>query len=245
MLLGFLFFIIAAVYSFVGFGGGSSYIALLAASDLDYKLIPKLALVCNIIVVLSSSFFFYRKRLIKRNIFIPIIISSAPMAFIGGLYPISAWTFYSLLIMTLFLVSLKILLFNTNQLDERRELPINIALIIGGVVGLLSGLVGIGGGIFLSPILILGRWVRAKEAAAISCYFILINSIFGLMGQMYKGDIVFKELMSHWYLFLAVLIGGQIGIRLSTKDKTSNQIIEKSTGILILLISFNLLRKFL
>jgi len=236
------FFIISFFYSMVGFGGGSSYIAILALSEMDYQLIPKIALICNIIVVCSSSFFFYRRSLIEKKIFLPIVLSSAPMAFFGGLYPLSAKLFYYLLTLSLFLIALKILFFSPKVNKNLVPLKIVHAIIIGALIGLLSGLVGIGGGIFLSPILIAFRWARAKQAAAISCYFILINSFFGLIGQLIKGDILFNTIIEFSPLLLAVLIGGQLGIRIGAHENTSSYFVKKMTGVLILLISLNIFR---
>lgn len=229
----------------VGFGGGSSYIAFLAISDVPFILIPKIALICNIIVVLNSSFLYYKRKLVDWRVLLPIVASSAPMAFFGGLYKIGQGEFYFLLILSLILVAIKVLFIRPKEHSELIPLSLLRSIILGGGIGFISGIVGLGGGIFLSPILIFLGHLRSKHAAAVSCFFILINSLFGITGQIIKSDIQMQNLTEYIPLFLAVLIGGHLGARIGTSQKASFLFIQKSTGVLILLICLNLIRKFL
>lgn len=235
------FFIVALVYATVGFGGGSSYIALLALSGLSHTLTPKISLICNILVVAGGCYHFMRKDHMNRSLILPLILSSVPMAFVGGLYPIKEKTFFTLLTLSLLLCGLRIL-FVPDKQKEHITTPSGATLVlVGGILGLLSGLVGIGGGIFLSPILINLGWARSKDAAAVASVFILSNSLAGFTGQLIKSP-SFPDFGMYLPLFLAVVMGGQIGSRIGTHSKTSYRFVQKSTGTLILIICAQLFR---
>ena len=206
-----LFAVVALVSASVGFGGGSTYSALLALSDVDYRLIPVIALLCNIIVVTGGTIRFARARLIDWRQVLPLVAVSAPLAFIGGLVPLKQSVFYLLLGSGLLLSSL-LLLIRVETFDAKR-LPQPLLLAVSGAVGLLAGLSGIGGGIFMSPLLHLIRWADAKRIAAFASLYILINSITGIAGQLVKAGPVslMNPAAEYWPLMLAVLVGGQIG----------------------------------
>ena len=206
-----LFAIVALVYASVGFGGGSTYSALLALSDVDYRLIPVIALLCNIIVVTGGTIRFARARLIDWRQVLPLVAVSAPLAFIGGLVPLKQSVFYLILGSGLLLSSF-VLLLRVETFDTKR-LPQPLLLAISGSVGLLAGLSGIGGGIFMSPVLHLIRWADAKRIAAFASLYILINSITGIAGQLVKAGPVslMNPAAEYWPLMLAVLVGGQVG----------------------------------
>lgn len=212
-----LFAAVALLYASVGFGGGSTYSALLALSDTDYRLIPVIALLCNIIVVTGGTVRFVRGDLINWRQVLPLIAVSAPLAFIGGLLPIKQSVFYLLLGSGLLLSSL-ILLFRIETFATRR-LPQPLLLAVSSAVGLLAGLSGVGGGIFMSPVLHLIRWADAKRIAAFASLYILINSITGIAGQLVKAGPVslMNPAVEYWPLMLAVLIGGQIGSHFGLK----------------------------
>lgn len=238
--LGASFFAIALVYSMVGFGGGSSYIALLAASGMSHDVIPQISLLCNILVVSGSCFEFYRKGHFQQSFLWPLLASSVPMAFLGGLYRITEKSYFILLTGSLFLSGLRLLFLHDRNRGDLKQ-PSTFCMIgLGSTLGLLSGMVGIGGGIFLSPLLINLKWMRSKEAAATASLFIFLNSIAGLLGQLLKTP-RFQGLDHSIMLFLAVILGGQIGIRLGTHQKVSYSVIQKTTGLLILFISARLL----
>ena len=220
-----LFFVVALLYSMVGFGGGSSYIALLAAFGVSYELIPKISLLCNIIVVSGGCWHYHKKELLDKNLAFPFLVSSIPLSFVGGSFPVSEKWFYILLSVSLLLSGLRILFVRPREASEIKRPSNFAALIVGGSIGLLSGMVGIGGGIFLSPILIMLGWARSKNAAGVATLFILLNSISGLIGQLSKGQAL-GDAKGYILLFLAVLIGGQIGSRIGTREKTPYKIVQ-------------------
>ena len=212
-----LFALVALVYASVGFGGGSTYSALLALSDTDFTLIPVIALLCNIVVVTGGTIRFVRAGLIDWRQVLPLIVVSAPLAFIGGLIPLKQSAFYLLLGSGLLLSSV-VLLIRVETFATKR-LPQPVLLAISGTVGLLAGLSGIGGGIFMSPVLHLVRWADAKRIAAFASLYILINSITGITGQIVKAGPVslLNPVTEYWPLMTGVLIGGQIGSYLGLK----------------------------
>ena len=218
-ILSFLFFLTAILYSSVGFGGGSTYLALLLIWGIPYQVFPIIALCCNIIVVSGNCFNYTRAGNVNIKLLLPYLISSIPLAFIGGSLQLEKNFFEILLFIVLSLAGLSLLLkfksFDDTS-DVNRNIPKLVSFIIGGSIGFISGVVGIGGGIFLSPILLLIKAGRAKDIATSASIFILINSIAGLFGQSTKG-FVFNEIYNYWPLFLLVLIGGQFGNFLNIK----------------------------
>ena len=238
--LGILFFIISLFYSSAGFGGGSSYLAVLALTSLSFPVIRSTALICNIIVVSGGTYLFARHKHIPWKKSLPLIIASIPMAFLGGQWPSEDKVFYILLGFSLLVAAIAIL-FQTfsKPLKEQREMKLAPSAAVGGGIGFLSGLVGIGGGIFLAPVLHLMKWADAKQIAATASLFILLNSISGLLGQMYRYSASFD-----WQLTLplgvAVLLGGQSGSRLTIKH-LNLATVKRVTGILILVASFKIL----
>lgn len=237
------FFIIALVYSSVGFGGGSSYLALMAQPF--FALMPEVirptALLCNIIVVTGGSVIFYRQGKLSWKEIWPFLIASVPMAFVGGFWKLQDSVFFILLGFTLLIASV----FLWIQQDVKRvsswrmDNTINKA-VLGGVIGFLSGLVSIGGGIFLAPILHFLHWAEAKKISALASVFILVNSISGLIGQFSRGlPNLDWPLMGS--LLLAVFVGGQIGSRLGAK-KFKPIYVRRITALLILIASLNILK---
>ena len=218
-ILSFLFFLTAILYSSVGFGGGSTYLALLLIWGIPYQVFPIIALCCNIIVVSGNCFNYVRAGNINIKLLIPYLISSIPLAFIGGSLQLDKNFFEILLFIVLSLAGLSLLLkfksFDDTS-DINRNIPKVVSFMIGGSIGFISGVVGIGGGIFLSPILLLIKAGKAKDIATTASIFILINSIAGLFGQSTKGFIL-DEIYNYWPLFLLVLIGGQFGNFLNIK----------------------------
>jgi len=219
IILSILFFVTAILYSSVGFGGGSTYLALLLIWGVPYYIFPMIALSCNIIVVSGNCINYIRAGNLNFKLLIPYLIGSIPLSFIGGSLHIDKNFFEILLFLVLFLAGI-LLLINFKSYDDKeesyRKIPIYISILIGGVLGFISGVVGIGGGIFLSPILFLIKAGRPKHIVTSASLFILINSISGVIGQLTK-NLVINEISSYWYLLLAVLIGGQIGNFLNLK----------------------------
>ena len=246
MLLAILFLATAVLYSSVGFGGGSTYLALLLIGGIPYFIFPVIALCCNIIVVSGNCFNYIRAGNINIKLLIPYLIGSIPLALIGGSLLIEKRLFEILLFLVLALAG-TLLLFNFKSYDDReesyRKIPIFISVLIGGSLGFISGIVGIGGGIFLSPILFLIRAGRPKHIVTTASLFILINSISGIIGQLTKNDVL-TEMLNYWYLLVAVLIGGQIGNFLNLKIFPVH-ILALVTASLVLFVAIRLGFRFL
>ena len=219
IILSILFFVTAVLYSSVGFGGGSTYLALLLIWGVPYFIFPLIALLCNIIVVSGNCFNYIRAGNLNLKLLIPYLIGSIPLAFIGGSLPIEKRFFEILLFLVLATAGI-LLLLNFRAYDDKeksyRKIPIIISILIGGVLGFISGVVGIGGGIFLSPILFLIRAGKPKHIVTTASLFILINSFSGIMGQITKNAVL-NEISNYWYILLIVLVGGQLGNFLNLK----------------------------
>lgn len=213
------FFVTALFYASAGFGGGSTYSALLALTGFDYRLLPIVSLCCNIVVVSGSTVRFARAGLIPWRGALTLALVAAPLAFLGGLTPVKQSTFLLLLGISLILAGLALFL---PRSPESEGQPAALAKWMGlaaAPLGYLAGLVGIGGGIFLAPLLHLTRWNRARQIAATASLFILINSIAGLVGQLVKnGPERFGEALGGALpLVLAVILGGQLGSLLAQR----------------------------
>ena len=219
MILAILFFITSILYSSVGFGGGSTYLALLLIRGVPYGIFPLIALSCNIIVVSGNCFNYIRSGNLNLKLLIPYLAGSIPLAFIGGSLPVDKQLFEILLFLVLLIAGIFLLL-NFKSYDDNeenyRKIPFIISIFIGGILGFVSGVVGIGGGIFLSPILFLIRAARPKHIITATSLFILINSASGIIGQLTK-NYVLTEIQNYWPLLVVVLIGGQLGNFLNLK----------------------------
>ena len=238
MLLAILFLVTAALYSSVGFGGGSTYLALLLIWNIPFFIFPVIALSCNIIVVSGNCFNYIRTGNLNLKLLTPYLIGSIPLAFIGGSLPIEKKMFEILLLLVL-LVAGTLLLFNFKSYDDKessyKKIRPSLAILIGGILGFISGVVGIGGGIFLSPILFLIRAGKPKHIVTAASLFILINSISGIFGQLTK-NYVLLEISNYLYLLIAVLIGGQIGNFLNLKIFPT-RILALVTSLLVLFVA--------
>jgi len=219
IILSILFFVTAILYASVGFGGGSTYLALLLLWGVPYFIFPVIALSCNIIVVSGNCFNYIRAGNLNLKLLIPYLIGSIPLAFIGGSLSIGK-EFFEILLFVVLTVAGILLLFKFKSYDEKveifRKIPIIVSILIGGTLGFVSGIAGVGGGIFLSPILFLLRAGKPKHIVTAASLFILINSLSGIIGQLTKTTVL-GEIQNYWFLFLAVLIGGQIGNFLNLK----------------------------
>ena len=241
-LLASLFFLTALLYASVGFGGGSTYTALLVLAGANYLIIPVVSLVCNILVVSGNTWRYKRAGLIHWARFWPFLVFSVPMAWLGGRIQIPKTVFIGLLALALLFAGLSLLFkpsSNTKH-EVKNSLPVNA--LIGAGLGFLSGMVGIGGGIFLAPILHRIGWGKAKEIAALCSLFILVNSVSGLTGQLIKlGGLAQLELTRpYWLLVPMVLVGGYIGNHMHIKI-LSETMVRKMTAILVLFVALRLL----
>jgi len=243
-LLATLFLVTAVLYSSVGFGGGSTYLALLLIWGIPYFIFPIIALSCNIIVVSGNCFNYIRAGNLNLKLLIPYLIGSIPLAFIGGSLPIEKRLFEILLFLVLAIAG-TLLLLNFRSYDDQEQsyqkIPIPIAILIGGVLGFISGVVGIGGGIFLSPILFLIKAGRPKHIVTTASLFILINSVFGIIGQLTKNAVL-TEIPNYWYLLVAVLIGGLVGNFLNLKVFPT-RILALVTSCLVLFVAIRMAYK--
>tara|TARA_B100000401_G_scaffold391386_1_gene298083 strand:- start:199 stop:945 length:747 start_codon:yes stop_codon:yes gene_type:complete len=219
IILPILFFVTAILYSSVGFGGGSTYLALLLIWEIPYYILPVIALGCNIVVVSGNSFNYIRAGNLNLKLLVPYLIGSVPMAFVGGTLEIEKNIFEILLFFVLLFSGL-LLFFNFKSYDDNenkyKKVKYIYSLFIGSILGILSGIVGIGGGIFLSPILFLLRAGLPKHIVTTSSLFILINSFSGIIGQLTKSYVL-NDILDYWYLLIFVLIGGQFGNYLNLK----------------------------
>ena len=241
IILSILFFVTALIYSSVGFGGGSTYLAILLIWGVPYTIFPVIALVCNIIVVSGNSINFIRSKNINFNLLFPYLIGSIPFAFIGGSITIEKSLFEILLFCVLLVAGIFLLIESKSFNKEKikiNQIPRLISISIGSIIGFMSGLVGIGGGIFLSPLLFLMKAGYPRHITSSASLFILINSIFGIAGQLTK-DQVMDQVINYWPLFLSVLIGGQIGSLLNIKF-LSNKILALLTSFLVIFVAIRM-----
>lgn len=238
------FFAIAFVYASVGFGGGSSYLAVLALYTLPFKEMRLIALICNIIVVTGGTIVLIKNKQFEGKKILPIVLVSVPMAFMGARMKLSEDVFFILLGCSL-LIAAVLLWVKTKALDEIIVAKPNAMKdgMIGGVIGFLSGMVGIGGGIFLSPILNLMKWDTSKKIAATASMFILVNSVSGLAGQIsdMPDGIDYKRII---ILCCAVFVGGQIGSRMGAV-KFNLQVVKRVTAVLVFVAGIEVLFKHL
>ncbi len=238
------FFVVATLYSSVGFGGGSSYLALLTLTLLGFFAIRSLALVCNLVVVSSSTYLYFKHGHAKIKDFLPFILTSIPLAFIGASFKLKENVFFVILGLSLIVSSLFLAwqtLASTTGLEKVKAYPKFISYLIGAGIGLLSGMVGIGGGIFLAPILNHMRWDKSIKIAALASFFILVNSISGLGGLLWANTLELPPIET-LALLTAVFLGGQLGIRISLKRLSPNGI-KRVTALLVFAVGLRVLFK--
>lgn len=238
------FCVVAALYAMVGFGGGSTYNALLYLGDVDYEIFRPVALVCNLVVVTGGSILFVRAGHFQWKLLTPFLVTSVPCALLLASRDIPRELFLAVLGVSLLLSGMRMLMAQP-QADTRlpglRHTWL-IGLPLGALLGGLAGLVSIGGGIFLAPVLHLMRWGSAHQIAATASCFILVNSIAGLVGHAIRlaGSESVAEIAGFWPLFLAVLVGGQIGSRLGARRLPAAWV-TRLTAVLVLYVSTRML----
>mgnify|MGYP001458037996 CR=1 FL=1 len=241
VILSILFFITAILYSSVGFGGGSTYLALLLVWDIPFYIFPVIALMCNIIVVSGNCYNYIKAGNHNFKLLVPFLIGSIPMAFIGGTLEISKNTFEILLFLVLSIAGVLLLINNKSYQEDSFKIKKSnpfFFILIGSILGFISGVVGIGGGIFLSPILFLLKSEKPKNIATSASIFILINSISGILGQFTK-ELIINEIIIYLPLFFSVLIGGLIGNYLNLKI-LNGRILAIITSLLVIFVSIRM-----
>ncbi|NOY67303.1 MAG: sulfite exporter TauE/SafE family protein [Gammaproteobacteria bacterium] len=238
---GFLFFIIAFAYSSVGLGGGSSYTALMSILGMNILAIPLVSLTLNLCVTTIGSFNFIRYHHARFNLIMPFLVGSIPMAYLGGSLNLPKEVFYWVLLVSLLFVATRIYFWkNTSiKLSLNRRGKIVFSLFSGGILGLIAGIVGIGGGVYLVPLIIIAKLGTEKEAAACGAIFIWLNSVAGLISRLQHNSINLADYLPY---IIAVLIGGTIGSFLGS-SKYSGKTMEKILGVVILVAIILLTRK--
>ncbi len=242
ILLCFGFFVVATLYSSVGFGGGSSYLALLALFLTEFYAIRSIALLCNLVVVSGSCFLYYKKGLFEIKKFLPFVITSIPLSFLGASFRLKEHVFFIILGITLIVSSVALVvqtLRNRGQSEPHRKYPVFVNYLLGGAIGFLAGLVGIGGGIFLAPVLNHLRWEKSLTIAALTSFFILVNSISGLGGLVVNDTFQVPVLYALGLMFV-VLLGGQLGARITLRKLSGNGI-KRLTALLVFSVGIRVL----
>jgi hypothetical protein len=238
------FLVIAFVYSSVGFGGGSSYLAILALYQVPFQEMKLTALICNIIVVTGGTMIFVWKDQVNWRKVLPLVVVSVPMAFAGARLKLSQDTFFIILGSSLIMAAILLWIKTKRNDEEIKEQGNNWFIkdaLLGGAIGFLSGMVGIGGGIFLSPVLNLMKWDTPKKIAAKASLFILANSIAGISGQLstMQADMNYAQII---LLCSAVLVGGQMGSRMGA-IKFNMLVIRRITAIVVFVAGMEVLFK--
>lgn len=201
--------IIAFLYSSVGHGGASGYLAVMAIAGVAPLMMKPSALVMNLAVSAFSFIGFYRAGHFKFKLFFPFAIGSIPLAYVGGAMTLTDDIYKKILAVTILFSIARILYQFKGNSQQTREINPVFGILTGGMIGILSGMIGIGGGIILSPVMLLMRWGTIKETAAVSALFIFVNSLSGLYGQMQNGGIHLTENLQ--YAVAATIIGGLFG----------------------------------
>lgn len=237
ILIYFLIFIVAFLYSSVGHGGASGYLAIMSIFAVSIEVMKPTALLLNLFVSLTSFIQFYRGKHFIWRIFLPLAITSVPMSFVGGLISVDA-TVYDRILGILLLIPITRFLFFTNiAVKDIKKSNLFLSLLIGAAIGFLSGLIGIGGGIILSPIILLLRWTDQKQTAAISALFIFVNSIAGLAGQLTKGIHFSTDMIA--YVIIA-FVGGLAGAWFGSL-KFNQNVLKYILAIVLMFASYKLL----
>jgi uncharacterized membrane protein YfcA len=229
-------FIVAVMYSSVGHGGASGYLAVMAFLSVAPEVTRPTALVLNLFVASIGAYQFYRAGYFSWRIFLPFAITSIPFAFIGGMITLPTNVYKLLLGIVLILAALR-LAWKFVPDTEIKQPPIWICLIIGALIGLLSGLVGVGGGIFLTPVLLLMNWSETKTAAGVSALFILVNSISGLLGNLAQIE---KLPPTVWFWIGAAVVGGLVGSTLGSK-KFDSLMLRRVLALVLAFAGFKLI----
>ena len=235
--------LIAFLYACVGFGGATGYLAVMSIFGIDPKEMATSALMLNILVAGISFITYFRAGHFRRDLILPFLITSLPASFLGGSLLINDTTYTVLLYLALTFVTIRLLFFSQRQDNTHplRQLPLPWAMIIGLAIGLLSGMVGIGGGVFLSPIIIFTRWGSPKQASAVAAAFIVLNSISGLGARVSAGTFFMNGFSLSLIPFgvVGALWGGALGAQ-----RLNGIHIRRALGIVMALVVSNFWLKY-
>lgn len=237
MLFYFLLFLVAFLYASVGHGGASGYLALMALFGVAPEVMKPTALMLNLFVSLTSFIQFYRGKHFLWKIFLPLAVASIPMSFLGGLIVVDGTIYKKILGILLLIPIIRFLFFANIRVDEIKKSNVALSLLIGGVIGFLSGMIGIGGGIILSPILLLLKWTDQKQTAAISALFIFVNSLSGLAGQLTKGI----HFSADMYIYVAVAFAGGLFGAYFGALKFKQSVLKNVLAAVLILAAYKLL----
>ena len=200
--------IVAFLYASVGHGGASGYLALMALFSFAPETMKPTALLLNLFVAAIAFYHYYKTGYFNKNLFFPFALASIPMAFLGGMIEVEATIYKNILAFLLIFAILKMLNVFGKESSYIKKIKLWQGLLVGGIIGFFSGLIGIGGGIILTPIILLLHWGKMKEAAAVSALFIWVNSAAGLTGQI-SSDVTIPN--QSYILVAFALIGGFLG----------------------------------
>jgi uncharacterized membrane protein YfcA len=232
-----LLFVVAFLYASVGHGGASGYLALMALFSMAPEFMKPTALLLNLFVSLTSFVLFYKEGHFKWKIFLPFALASIPFSFLGGMISLDASIYKKILGILLLIPIIRLIAFPNKDNDDLKKSTVFLSLLIGACIGFLSGLIGIGGGIILSPVLLLLAWTNQKQTAAISALFIFVNSMSGLAGQLTKGI----EFQSGMVALVGVaFVGGSLGAWFGARRFNQN-ILKYLLAIVLLMASIKLL----
>lgn len=228
--------LVSFLYSSVGHGGASGYLALMALFSFTPESMKPTALLLNLFVAGISFYYYYREGFFNTKLFLVFAVASVPLAFIGGTIEVDASIYKKILALLLIFAILKMLHVFGKENDQTKEARLWQGLVVGGVIGFFSGLIGIGGGIILTPVILLLHWGNMKEAAAVSALFIWVNSAAGLTGQLSSGITIEKE---SFLLVGIALIGGVLGGYYGSK-KINNQNLRYILAFVLIIASVKL-----
>jgi uncharacterized membrane protein YfcA len=232
-----LLFGVAFLYASVGHGGASGYLALMVLFNVTPEVMKPTALLLNLFVAGTAFIQFYRGRHFIWKIFLPLALASVPMAFLGGLITVDAGVYKKILGLFLLVPIVRFIFFRNIPVDQLKKANIGWSVLIGAGIGVLSGMIGIGGGIILSPIILLLKWTDQKQTAAISASFIFVNSLSGLGGQLVKGIHFSPDMIS----YVAVAFAGGIAGAYFGALRFRQDILKYLLALVLMMASYKLL----
>lgn len=230
--LSFLIFIGAILYSSVGHGGASAYLAVMALYGLAPEEMKPIALVLNILVSSIGAWKYLKVGYFSWSIFLPIVIAAIPFSFLGGYVTAPSNVYKIITGVILLFAAIRLMIHKENSDQVLKKMPLYLAMICGAVIGFLSGLIGVGGGIFLSPLLIFTGWASTKTTSGISAMFILVNSVSGILGHFTSNSLQLPTYI--WLLAVLAIIGGFIGSHIGSKGAKNLFILRLLAVVLVI-----------